>query len=167
MIILQAIGVGLFIIFFAIVFRGAPYVPTHKKSIKQLFSSGLIKKQDVIIDLGSGDGRLLLAASQRGIRSYGYELNPILVLVSCWRTRRFRRLTTTHLRDFWLSAFPDDTTVVYVFLATHYMKRLDMMMLREASRLGRGLTLISHGVDIEHKSPDELHGALLVYRYQP
>ena len=41
-----------------------------------------LKSQDTVIDLGSGDGRLLFASAQKGVRAIGYEVNPFLILLT-------------------------------------------------------------------------------------
>ena len=60
-----------------------PYVPATTKQvdniIKALSSGG---KGTLLIDLGSGDGRIVLAAAKRGFRAHGIELNPFLVAYS-------------------------------------------------------------------------------------
>ena len=64
--------------FLLIVVRGAPYVPTHGRDIEKLFELYRFRGTDVLVDLGSGDGRVLAAAAHRGVRAVGYELNPCL-----------------------------------------------------------------------------------------
>lgn len=166
MIALQLLGLALFLSFFAIVFRGAPYVPTHRQSVDRLVKK-VLKPTDVMVDLGSGDGRLLHRAAGLGIRCYGYELNPFLYLVSRVRLYRSRRLASVYLQDFWQSDLPDDTTVVYVFLATHFMKKLDVYMQEQSTRLGKPLVLVSHAIAIGGRQPVRSEGALLIYNYQP
>nr|SVE74537.1 EOG090X0HEX [Daphnia barbata] len=69
-----------------------PYVPASTQQVENVMkalsrSSGTDKK---LIDLGSGDGRIVLAAGQRGFQSHGVELNTVLVLYSkltAWRQR--------------------------------------------------------------------------------
>ena len=69
--------------FFAIdIFLDLPYVGTKKEKIETIIKLARIKNNETIIDLGSGDGRLLLAAAARGAYAIGYELNPFSVLVS-------------------------------------------------------------------------------------
>ena len=62
----------------------------------------------------TGDGRLLRTAASRGIRGIGYEINPLLVLISrlvCWR---YRRLITIHLADFWRVQLPPADAIISV-----------------------------------------------------
>nr|SVE75483.1 EOG090X0HEX [Daphnia dolichocephala] len=69
-----------------------PYVPASTQQVENVMkalarSSGRGNK---LIDLGSGDGRIVLAAGQKGFQSHGVELNTVLVLYSkltAWRQR--------------------------------------------------------------------------------
>ncbi len=57
-----------------------PFLPSSKTVIKTGFSLAKPKPDDVLADLGCGDGRVLVyAAKNYGIYSVGYELNPVLV----------------------------------------------------------------------------------------
>jgi SAM-dependent methyltransferase len=163
--LLGALGALLFICFLMIVFRGAPFVPTRGKDIEELFELYQFKKGDVLIDLGSGDGRVLAAAATRGIASVGYELNPFLVAYSRYKLRNYPG-TDVRLQDFWLSKMPRGTAVVFVFLAGPFMKKLDTKIQREAVRLGHDITLVSYGVKVPGKPPEMQRGGFIVYRYK-
>merc|ERR1712232_221064 len=81
---------------------GAPYVPMKRPAVDALFeqvlpawaaSRGLGNSESLLagvrlVDFGSGDGRLVASAAQRGMHAVGYELNPYLVLWSRLRNRR-------------------------------------------------------------------------------
>lgn len=157
---------GLFSGFLLIVFRGAPYVPTRARDIETLFEMQSFGKGDVLVDLGSGDGRIQIAAAKRGVRSVGYELNPFLALLGYLRTRSYRSLTSTRLADFWLTPLPPDAKVVFVFLAGPFMKKLDRRLTDEAKRLGRDIILISYGIQIPSKQPETKKGGYVRYVYK-
>lgn len=73
----------LFLIFGALsFFTGAPYLPTPYGVVREMMKIGGVGKNDVVIDLGSGDGRLIIAAAKLGARGAGWEINPVLVLFS-------------------------------------------------------------------------------------
>ena len=57
---------------------GAPFLPTLKKQIDEALDLLDLKPGETMLELGCGDGRILLAATQRGLSVVGYELNPIL-----------------------------------------------------------------------------------------
>lgn len=164
--LLTIVVVTLFVCFLLIVVRGAPYVPTRTRDIEALFSLYDFKPRDVLVDLGSGDGRVLLAAARRSVRSVGYELNPLLAGLTWLRLRRVRELATVRCRDFWLTPLPQDTAVVFVFLAGPFMHKLDRYLAREATRLDKDITLISYGMKVEGHSPSKEQGSFIVYRYK-
>lgn len=60
-----------------------PYVATIKAKIGTILELAQIKPGQTVVDLGSGDGRLLFAAAQKGAIAIGYEINPLLI----WLTR--------------------------------------------------------------------------------
>ena len=56
---------------------GAPYVPTRPEIMERMLKVAQIGPDDVVVDLGSGDGRLVIAAMEAGAkRSMGYEIHP-------------------------------------------------------------------------------------------
>ena len=159
------LGVAVVMLLLGTVFFGAPYVPTRKRDVEALFK--IVTKDDVLVDLGSGDGRLVRAAAEKGIRAYGFELSPLLVFISWLNVRSVRKLATIRLRDYWRMELPSDTTVVFVFLAGTYMQKLRTYLRAEATRLERPLTLVSYGFELPGYTPTRKDGALLVYRIKP
>ncbi|HVF69837.1 MAG TPA: hypothetical protein VNA13_04725 [Xanthomonadales bacterium] len=66
---------------------GPPYLPTPKRVIKEMLDLTKVAKGDVVIDLGSGDGVVLIEAALRGADARGWEINPFLVLWTRIRAR--------------------------------------------------------------------------------
>ena len=60
----------------------APYVASKTNVVEKMVKLAQIKKADRVFDLGSGDGRLLIAAAKRGAVAVGVEKNPFLVFLS-------------------------------------------------------------------------------------
>ncbi len=166
MFFLYSIGGIFFVFFMLIVFRGAPYVPTKRRDVEHIFSMHRFTKADLLVDLGSGDGRLLRAAAERSIRSVGYELNPVLVAISMLRLRKHSEFARVKIADFWLTSLPAETSVVFVFLATPYMKKLDNLLLRHVNKYQTKIILVSYGMEIPGKKPNKIDGSFLVYRYK-
>lgn len=163
---LPLIGV-LVVATFWVAFIGAPYVPTRRQDVERLFDLLPIGAGERLVDLGSGDGRLQLAAARRGIASTGYELSAPLVLVSLWRLRRWRSLADVRFANFWKEPLPADTSVVFTFLATKFMAKLERHMQAEAIRLNKPLLLVSYACRIEGRETVQEDRALLVYRFTP
>ena len=61
---------------------GAPFVPTSRKRLRIMLELAKPKPGELWIDLGSGDGRLIIAAARAGARAVGYEIHPMLVALT-------------------------------------------------------------------------------------
>lgn len=157
------------VLFGVVVFRGAPYVPSRQRELRRAFTELYpLKNTDVLIDIGSGDGVVLRAAVAHGAgRAVGLELNPILVLISHWLSRRSRGRIETQLADFWRASFPDDATVVYMFGESRDIIRMMERVTGEATRLGRPLMVISYGFSVPGYEPVKAAGAYWLYQVTP
>ena len=58
------------------------WVPTPQELVEKMLDMAKVTPQDIVIDLGSGDGRNVIAAAKRGARAYGFEYNPDMVALS-------------------------------------------------------------------------------------
>lgn len=163
MIFVWAVLTVLFVSFGMVVFRGAPYVPTRKATIKTALKLAPLKKDDLIVDLGSGDGSVLLQAARQGYKGVGFELNPLLNIVARWRCRGLNAHFYT--RDFWLTPLPPDAAVVFVFLAGPFMRQLHRKLRSEAIGRARPLYVVSNGFRIPGKTPVASKDGLLLYKY--
>lgn len=59
--------------------RDAVWVPTSEALVQKMFDVAQLTQDDFVIDLGSGDGRMIIAAAKRGVHGLGVEFNPELV----------------------------------------------------------------------------------------
>jgi hypothetical protein len=57
----------------------APYVPTVMEDVERMLDIAAVGGGDYLIDLGAGDGRIVISAAQRGAVGHGVELDPELV----------------------------------------------------------------------------------------
>jgi precorrin-6B methylase 2 len=58
------------------------WVPTPMELVEKMLDMAKVTPQDIVIDLGSGDGRNVIAAAKRGARAYGFEFNPDMVALA-------------------------------------------------------------------------------------
>jgi SAM-dependent methyltransferase len=58
------------------------WIPTPDATLEKMLDMAQVTPRDVVIDLGSGDGRMVIAAAKRGARAHGVEFNPDLVALS-------------------------------------------------------------------------------------
>lgn len=57
--------------------RIVPYVPTPQEIVERMLELAQVKKGDVVYDLGSGDGRIVITAAKKyGVRAVGFEIDP-------------------------------------------------------------------------------------------
>ncbi len=163
-----AIGVLILVLLFSlVVLRGAPYVPSLGKTLAPAFLELYrLGPSDVLVDVGSGDGVVLRHASRLGAQAVGYEINPILVLVSrllSWGDPRVRVVFT----DFWFSKLPADTTVVYVFTVTRDVAKMVRFLQQEVNRIGHPISVISLGFELNGVDLTARHGAHNLYLLKP
>jgi hypothetical protein len=55
------------------------FVPTPKETVERMLDVAEVSSRDYVIDLGSGDGRIVIAAAARGARALGVELDPVRI----------------------------------------------------------------------------------------
>lgn len=133
---------------------GGPYTPIPGDHLRQIWPKIQLAKGAKLVDLGSGDGRVLFsAACDPQLRAEGFEINPVLVLF-CWLRALLTR-TPVHVR--WESLFNADLSrydIVFVHLLPHGLKRLQAQILRQARP---GTQVISYGVPLEQLSHEQVH----------
>jgi predicted RNA methylase len=70
---------------------GAPWAPTSKGIVRKMLSMGDVKPDDLLYDLGSGDGRIItMAAREFHAKSVGIEINPFWVFWTKLKVALFR-----------------------------------------------------------------------------
>lgn len=156
------IGLALILAYAFVLPFGAPFIPTHQKQSDKVFDLLRLKPGQLFIDLGSGDGRLLVAAAERNLQAVGYELNPFLWFYSWLRTRRYGRRVKVRLANFWRADL-ECADGVFVFLIGHRMKRLDRVLAKQSAN--RQIKLVSHAFKIPGKKPLKKSGAMYLYVY--
>lgn len=155
------------LLFGLVVFRGAPYVPSMKKYAAEAFDElYTVTKKDVLVDVGSGDGVILRLAAERGARAVGYELNPILVLIS-QALSRGNPLIQTRLADFWLVDLPHETTVVYAFSVDRDMEKLADKIQKTADAALHPVWLVTYGHSLPAKEPHKATRSHYLYLFEP
>lgn len=135
----------IFVIFYIITFlTGGWYAPLSSKIIDQMLKLAKVTNKDYLIDLGSGDGRVLITASKLRIPSLGFEINPFLYYLS---KLRFHLIKTSpkpkvQFSNFWYQDL-SEATVITIFLAPLSQKALENKLLKE---LKSGTRVITYGL---------------------
>jgi len=140
---------------------GAPYVPTIKSHVPQALTLLGIKQGQTMLELGCGDGRLLIAAAEKGINAVGYEINPLLAFYAFMRTRRYGGRVRVVWGNYWTKSWPP-ADGIFVFLLQSYMKRLDKKITQEYSH---SVKLVSFAFRIPGKQIAAEQAGLYLYKY--
>lgn len=160
--------VGFVAVLFAItVVVGAPYVPSHRKDISQLLDALNVGRDDILLDIGSGDGVVLGMAAHRGAKAVGVEINPLLVLLSRYRLRRFGKLISIRWGDSRRMQTLKKVTIIYVFAAAPYMSSIVDLAKRQAAEQRKSLVLVSYGFAITALGQARQIGPYMVYEIAP
>ncbi len=158
---------GLLVLSVAFVtFFGAPYVPTLKKQVIDIMNIHPLKKSDVFVDIGSGDGVVLRAAALKCSQAIGYELGPWQWVISKILSRKQKNIAI-HFGNFWVKELPADTTVAYTFLNGRYMKKLERKLQAHVDKNGKQISFITYGFKIEGRKIQKTEGPMFLYIFTP
>ena len=151
----------LLVCFGGVLLFGAPYLPTLKPQVKAALELADLKEGDTLLELGCGDGKVVLAAAKKGIKVVGYELNPLLAAVAWLRSRRYGRQVEIVWGDFWNKPWPP-AGAIFVFLLPKYMPRLDDVIARKAAK---PVKLVSFAFIIPDHEPVAEKAGVYLYKY--
>lgn len=157
------------LLFLATVLIGAPYVPSLGRDVRKLIDELEIDKGDILVDIGSGDGVVLKAVAETGAEAIGYEINPLLVLVSRWRLRHLKN-SKVRWANAWVAKPLPKVTVIYVFGAGPHLGKIYKFAKQQANHQGSKLTLVSYGFEFKLSEEDQLidiKGAYYLYSITP
>jgi hypothetical protein len=157
-------GVAFYLVFFVFfpLARGALYDPSSPVQTSLMVDLADVRPGEKAADLGSGDGRVLIALAGRGAEAHGYEVNPFLVLLSCRNIRRagLEGKAFVHWRSFWRADF-SPFSLITVFQVDFVMGRLETKLKRE---LPDGARIVSHHWRFLDWPPEKVRGDMYLYR---
>lgn len=111
---------------------GAVYVPSVDWAVDEMIDLAQIKKGEQVVDLGSGNGKVLIALAQKGISSHGYEINPLLVFLSwflIWKAGQWGKAHAHFGNIFSVDVKKYD--VIFIFVVPYIMGRLEKKLTKE------------------------------------
>jgi cyclopropane fatty-acyl-phospholipid synthase-like methyltransferase len=161
------LGVIVFLVFFQIYTRilhpGAIFFPTTFPVVNQMLKLGQVNSKDTLVDLGSGDGRILVAAACLGARAVGYEINPFLVRRSRYLIHQAKldKLAKVYWRSFWQADF-SQATIVTVYLFPHLMNRLQRLL---EKKVDHPLRVVANDYSFPRLKPVKKHGQVYLYQF--
>lgn len=105
-------------------FSGAPFVPTKMEKVKKMIKISGLKEGEKMIDLGSGDGRIVCEAAKTGAECVGVEISPFLY----WWSKRKAKLkglkNVKFLRDSLWNIDLSEFNLITIYFIPHRMKKL-------------------------------------------
>lgn len=149
-----------------VLFQGkdAPFIPVGVEVVERVMNVAGVGPGDVFFDLGSGDGRLVIAAAARGARAYGVEINWLRVWYSRILVYVFGLSSTaTIIYGDLLKTDLESASVVYFYLLPIVSEKVKEKLLREAKREVRIVALASPLAGLELVK-EELIGPIRLYR---
>ncbi len=159
--LLIAVLLGWAILFIYTIRSGSPSVPTKPSAVRHLVALAEVKAGERAIDLGSGDGRLVVAFAKAGAEAHGYEINPVLV----WWSRAWIRLAGlkgrafVHQGSFWkvdLGAYD----IIAIFGMPQIMRRMEKLAKKE---LKPGARIVSNIFLFPNWQPEKQLGTVRRY----
>jgi precorrin-6B methylase 2 len=132
-----------------------PFVPTPEPAVEGMLKLAGVKKGDVVYDLGSGDGRIVISAVKNhgATRAVGVDINPQRIDEANENARRAGVQDRVEFRQGDLfDADIGDATVVTLYLLPSVNERLKPKLLAE---LKPGTRIVSHGFDMGDWKPDQ------------
>ena len=128
------------------------WVPTPHALVEKMLDMARVTAQDYVIDLGSGDGRNVIAAAKRGAKALGVEFNPEMVELA---KRNAAKEGVTDMARFvqgdMFEADISQATVLALFLLPDNLRRLTPKF---QSQLKPGTRLVMNGFPIPEWAPD-------------
>uniref|UniRef100_A0A7C2JXE8 Class I SAM-dependent methyltransferase n=1 Tax=Schlesneria paludicola TaxID=360056 RepID=A0A7C2JXE8_9PLAN len=128
------------------------YYATTQDVVEEILRLAKVTKNDVVCDLGCGDGRFVITAARKhGCRGVGYEIDPHYVKLARDKAKQQQvdALVTIHEQDIFTVDLKD-VTVVTLFL----LPELNNRLIPQLERLPPGARVVSHEFDVPGLVPD-------------
>jgi len=129
------------------------WIPTEPNMVERMLRMAQVTSRDIVVDLGSGDGRVSIAAAREfGARARGLEYNPDMVALSRREAQQAGVAERVQFEqaDIFASDF-SDATVVTMFLLPELTLRLRPTLLK----MKPGTRVVSNQFDMGDWAPDE------------
>jgi cyclopropane fatty-acyl-phospholipid synthase-like methyltransferase len=133
----------------------APFVGTEPKIVKRMLDIAKLNKNDLLYDLGSGDGRIVISSALKGVNSVGIELDPLKVVYSriFIRLLRLSKKAKIIRGNFFQKDF-SSASVVTIFLLHDTNQDLKEKFQNE---LKSGTRIVSYSFVLEGWKPEKIY----------
>lgn len=130
--------------------QGAPFVPTPMNAGRKMIKVAKIKKDEKVVDIGCGDGRLVyLAANENGANAVGFELSPLVYFLAKVRQLFWRSKAKIRFGDFRMYNL-SKTDYIVCYMLPDTLKKFVPKFEKE---LKNGAKIVSYAFQIAGWSP--------------
>jgi precorrin-6B methylase 2 len=147
------------------IYQGPAFVPSLGRTVAQMVQEAHIRPGMKTVDLGSGDGRVVIAMAKAGSIATGFEINPLLVWYSRYKIRKLglQNVASIQTSSFWNQNL-GEYDVVTVFGIDHVMGRLGEKL---STELKPNAIVISNAFSVPSLQQIKQVGSLLIYQNNP
>jgi precorrin-6B methylase 2 len=128
-----------------------PYVPTPEEVVEKMLDMAKVAPGDYVIDLGSGDGRIVIAAAKRGAVGHGIDLNP--VRVSEAKVNAQKAGVTNRVMFLQGDLFKTDISQASV-ITMYLLSSVNLELRPTILKLKPGTRIVSHAFSMAEWEPD-------------
>lgn len=159
---LIAVIVFLLLLIIFSVWVGAIYVPSTDWVVADMIALAAIQKGETVVDLGSGNGKIVIALAKKDIEAHGYEINPFLVLwswVLIWKAGVWGK---AHVH--WGNIFSVEVKrfdVIMVFVVPYIMAKLEKKLQEECNA---GTRIIVETFPFPNWKPVKKDNSIFLYK---
>jgi hypothetical protein len=153
---------GKTIVYMNTLLHGPPFVPSSDKAVEQMLSITNLKKTDKIADLGSGDGKILIALAKKGFKTDGFEINPLLIKKTKNKINKLK--LNSKARVFHKNIFKINLSyynVIMIYGNDRYLIKLEKKMKKE---MKKNSIIISNNFKFPNWKPIKEKNNIRVYR---
>ena len=130
-----------------------PYVPTHQSIVDEMLRMAEVKADDILYDLGSGDGRIPITAAQRyGTRGVGIDLNPERVKEANEKAQKAG--VTDKVRFIEGDIFKEDFSEATV-LTLYLLPQVNLKLRPTILQMKPGTRVVSHNYHMDDWEPEK------------
>lgn len=138
--------------------KSPPFVPTFGKDLRIMLQMADIKKGDLVIDAGCGDGRLVFGASKKGATAIGYEMALPAYMYAKVRSWFFPG-SAIHYGDLWKQDYAK-ADVVFCYLLPELMQQFHKKIW---PGLKPGCKVVSNSFTIKNLTPEKSEHGVHLY----
>jgi tRNA G37 N-methylase Trm5 len=130
------------------------FVPTPQEVVDRMLELADVKKDDVVYDLGCGDGRIVVTAAKKyGCKAFGFDIDPDRVKESLDNVKKnkMEELVTIKKQDI----FTLDLSKANV-LTLYLLPSLNVKLIPQIEKMKNGSRIVSHAFDMKGAKPKKV-----------